>query len=138
MDLDRLGPYVYGERPRRGAVVAAAAAVLAALSVGGAGLLGVTGTPVVFIFAATYGLLPAIAGGICGWGRMGYPAAAVAGVATGVAFFVVVTLGGAFEAGIFTGEDDPLLAFSIALAMMGFVWSTAGFAVGVAGAVLEE
>ncbi|CAI50145.1 uncharacterized protein NP_4108A [Natronomonas pharaonis DSM 2160] len=130
---DTLAAYATGERPRAATGVVVAVAAVAAVSLAALGAMeaafGDAPSGAVFMFVV--GPLPVAAGAVCGWFRLGFPAAAVSGVSTGVAFYVVVAVGAAVDVGGFGGGDTPLAAFSMVLASTGLVWATGGFVAGV-------
>lgn len=124
---------LYGEHPRIAVVLVLAVAIttaavlipFGALEIDISGLLGQ------LAFVVVFGVLPWLAGGICGWYRLGLPTAAASGLAPGISFYLVVAVGTALDVGSFGGGDSPLSPFtlvltapSLASAMMGFILTT--------------
>lgn len=132
--------YLYGEHPQLGGmtvvgVVVTAAAILFPFGLLEIGFSGLVGTSV---FMLVFSVLPGLAGGICGWYRLGFLAATGSGVAPSVAFYLVVIVGVALDIGSFGGGDSPLGAFTLVLAILSFVAAIAGFLLTVAVATLLE
>ena len=129
--------YAFGTRPRDATALVAAVAiletvVLVLLGIVGTGAAGGAGLGLVF------GVVPGVAGAVCGRARLGYPAAVAVGLVPGVAFYVVVAVGAALDVGGFGGGDSPLLPFAAVLGSAGLVWATAGFCLGVGAAAVAE
>ena len=132
--------YLYGEYTRLGVVTVFGVAVTTAailvpfglLEIGFSGLIGTS------VFILAFGLLPGLAGGICGWYRLGFPAAAGSGVAPGVAFYLVVVVGVTLNIGSFGAGDSPLVPFALRLTIPSFVAAVAGFILAVAMAILSQ
>lgn len=131
---------VDGEHPQHAFVTVVAVGVTTSLlllpfglfEIGFSGLLG-TGA-----FAIAFGVVPGIAGGICGWYRLGFPAAVGSGVAPGVAFYIVVAVGAAVDVGSFGGGDSPLGPFALLLTTPSFLLAIAGFTLAVVVTRLRE
>ena len=134
---DTLAAYATGERPRAATGVVVAVAVVATVSLAALGAIEAAfgNAPSGAVFVFVFGPLPVAAGAVCGWFRLGFPAAAVSGVSTGVTFYAVVAVGAAVDVGGFGGGDTPLAAFSVVMASTGLVWATGGFAAGVIGSL---
>lgn len=126
--------YLLGEHPRLGALTVLAVGIATASLLVPFGLLeiGVSGPSGRLAFAVAFGVLPGVAGGICGWYRLGLPAAVGSGIAPGIAFLFVVAVGAALDLGSFGGGDSPLGPFVLTLTAPGFAFATAGFALAVA------
>lgn len=127
-------------RPRLalGVVAAVGAATAAVLVPFGLLRIGVSGLVGRLAFLVVFGVVPALAGGICGRYRLGVPAAAASGVAPGVAFFLVVAVGAALEVGTFGGGDSPLGPFALALTAPSVALALLGFGLAVAIRTLLE
>lgn len=132
--------YLYGEHPQRAVVTVVAVGSTAAVILVPFGLFerGVSGLVGTSAFATVFGVLPGLAGGICGWYKAGFPAAVASGVAPGVVFYLIVTVGAAFNIGSFGGGDSPLEPFAFLLTLPSFLMATAGFAFAVALAILRH
>lgn len=135
-----LRSYLRGEEPRLAVVAVLTTAVAAAIPLFSLGVfgIGVSGTVGEAAFAVVFVVVPTVAGCLCGWRRLGYPAAAASGLAPGGAFYVVVAVGAALGIGTFGGGDSPLFPFSLMVGSVGFLLATVGFGVGVAVAVLRS
>lgn len=131
--MTELRQHLRGERPTAAVatvlgVGVAAAAVLAPFGILAVGVAGRLGTGA---FLLAFGVIPGAAGWICGRYRLGAPAAVASGVATGVAFFLLVAVGSALGTGSFGGGDSPLGRFALALTVPGLAAATSGFVLGV-------
>ncbi|SFB94598.1 hypothetical protein SAMN05444422_103183 [Halobiforma haloterrestris] len=138
--MDAPRRYLASERPRLSlAVVAAVGATTAAVLVP-LGLLGIgtSGRPGIVGFRVAFGLVPAVAGAICGLYRLGLPTAVACGLAPGGTFSLVVVVGTALEVGTFGGGDAPLGPLSVALTAPSFVLALVGFAAGLAVTAVRE
>lgn len=135
--MDAIQSHVFGERPRDALVVVVIVALVSATVLGALGLLGISveGTLGELLFIIVFSGLPLLSGVACGVFRLGFPAATVAGISPGVAFYVVATAGAALQLAGFGGGDAPAWAIAFAFAAVGFVWAVFGFAAGVAVAV---
>lgn len=124
--------YLSGEHPRRAAATVVAVGLATAGILGPFGLLeiGISGQLGEIAFALAFGVLPGLAGVVCGWYRFGFPAALGSGVASGVAFYLVVTIGAALSVGSFGGGDSPLGPFALLLTAPSVASSTVGFTLG--------
>ena len=134
------GSHLTGSDPGLAVAVVVAVAVVAAAVLLPLGLLEVpvSGAAGRAAFVGAFWLLPGVAGVVCWTRRLGYPAAAAAGVAPGVAFLVVVTAGSALGVGSFGGGDSPLVPFSLFLGSVGFLWATGGYGLGFVVAVVRD
>ncbi|WP_436348871.1 hypothetical protein [Natronorubrum sp. FCH18a] len=132
--------YLHGEHPQRAVVTVVAVGITTAAILVPFGLLerGVSGLVGTSAFAIAFGVLPGLAGGICGWYRLGFPAAAGSGVAPGVVFYLIVAVGAALDVGSFGGGDSPLGPFALLLTMPSFLMAIVGFTLAVVVAILRQ
>ncbi|ELY73191.1 hypothetical protein C488_14175 [Natrinema pellirubrum DSM 15624] len=135
-----LRQHLYGEHPLRALVTVIAVGGTTALLLIPFGLLeiGVSGLIGTAVFAIALGVVPGVAGGICGRYRLGFPAAVGSGIAPGVAFYLVVAVGAALEVGSFGGGDSPLGPFALLLTTPSFLLATAGFTLTILVTILRE
>lgn len=110
------------------------AAIFVSIGVLEMGFSGFVGT---IVFWVIFGLLPGIAGWVCGWYQLGFPAAAGSGVAPGVAFFVVGGIGATLNVGSFGGGDSPLGPLALVLTAPGILAATIGFVLAVVIATVQ-
>lgn len=132
--------YLGGEHPQRAVVAVVAVGSTAAVILVPFGLFerGVSGVVGRSAFAIVFGVLPGLAGGLCGWYRLGVPAAVGSGVAPGVVFYVLVAVGAALNVGSFGGGDSPLGPFALLLTLPSFLMATAGFTLAVTVALSRQ
>lgn len=132
--------YLYGKRPQCAiiTVVAVGVATGAILIPFGLFEIGFSGPLGSSAFAIAFGVLPGVAGGICGWYRLGFPAVAGSGTAPGVVFYLVVAVGTALNVGSFGGGDSPLGSFTLVLTIPSVVAATVGFVITVTVARLYK
>lgn len=132
--------YLYGEQPQRAVVAVIAVGSTAAVILAPFGLLewGVSGVVGRSAFAIVFGVLPGLAGGLCGWYKVGFPAAVGSGIAPGAVFYLLVAVGAALNVGSFGGGDSPLGPFALLVTLPSFLMATAGFTLTVALAILRH
>ncbi len=124
--VTRLRPYLIGERERLGAAVAVGTPFGVVVVLGAISVAFPSGVDVALLGA--FSAVPAIAGGICGYGRCGAPAAIVSGITPLFGFHLASGIGIFDPAAI---GDAPIWMVSFVVASVGVVWAIAGFAVGV-------
>lgn len=93
--------------------------------------VGLSGSLGESVFALVFVVVPGLAGTLCGWNRLGVPAAAGCGLAPGVAFFLVVTVGAALAVGSFGGGDSPAGPLALVLTAPGLLAAGLGFALAI-------
>ncbi|APW99239.1 hypothetical protein CHINAEXTREME_16320 [Halobiforma lacisalsi AJ5] len=127
------------ERPRLALAVVAAVGATTTTVLVPLGLLGIgtSGRPGIVGFRVAFGLIPAVAGAICGLYRLGLPAAVACGLAPGGTFYLVVVVGAALEVGTVGGGDAPLGPLSVVLTAPSFVLALVGFVAGLAVAAVR-
>lgn len=123
---------LWGEHPRFAVatVIAAGATTAIVLAPFGVLELGVSGAVGTGAFAIAFVVIPGLAGGACGWYRLGVPAVAGSGLAPGVAFVLLVSIGAILDVGSFGGGDSPLLPFAITLMVPSVAAASLGFVLG--------
>lgn len=132
--------YLHGEHPKRAVETVVAVGVITAIILAPFGLLerGVSGLVGTSAFLISFGVLPGIAGGICGWYRLGFPAAAGSGVAPGVVFYLVVAVGTALDVGGFSGGDSPLGLFALTVSIPSLLMAIISFTLVIAVSIRRE
>lgn len=128
-----------GTNPRGAVAVVVAVGLATAALLGPFGVFSipVAGVPAGGALAVGFGLLPALAGGVCGYYRLGMVGAVGSGIAPGAAFVLFVAVGTALEIGSIGGGDAPLVRFGLLLATPGVVLAIIGFGLGVTASRVE-
>lgn len=132
--------YLGGEHPQRAVVAVVVVGSTAAVILVPFGLFerDVSGVVGRSAFAIVFGILPGLAGGLCGWYRLGVPAVVGSGVAPSVVFYLLVAVGAALNVGSFGGGDSPLGPFALLLTLPSLLMATAGFTLAVTVALFRQ